>query len=196
MTEVSGPGSSGEIAKIALLFLGTAGPQGSEGARGPAIALAGRHHRSRGGFGNGAVHAAHQVPRFERSAEEHGEDWGHALCFVGRLTRQKLSTPRADRVPKGTGHCERTDRVADPHGSGGSEKVLWARATPRTTVHAAWWSGPRPSGFDLRSQDRGPTSVDIALHRGRPRATEHQRDAARSAAGKDNILARSIGLPK
>jgi len=58
MTEVSGPGSSGEIAKIALLFLGTAGPQGSEGARGTAIALAGRHHRSRGGFGNGAVHAA------------------------------------------------------------------------------------------------------------------------------------------
>jgi len=25
--------------------------------------------------------------------------------------------------------------------------VLRARATPRTTVHAAWWSGPRPSGF-------------------------------------------------
>jgi len=61
-----------------------AGPQGSEGARVTAIALAGRHHRSRGGFGNGAVHAAHQVPRFERRAEEHGEDWGHALCLVGR----------------------------------------------------------------------------------------------------------------
>jgi len=58
MTEVSGPSSSGEIVKIALLFLGTAGPQGSEGARVTAIALAGRHHRSRGGFGNGAVHTA------------------------------------------------------------------------------------------------------------------------------------------
>lgn len=66
------------------------------------------------------------------------------MCLVGRLTRQKLShasrgqRSEKDFVLKGTRPRERTDRVADPNGSGGSEKVLRARATPRTTVHAAW----------------------------------------------------------
>jgi hypothetical protein len=93
MTEVSGPSSSGEIARVVLLFFGTAGPQGSEGARAqrspwrdgttgrgavsetePSTPLAGLRKKRR--VSKGAL-------RFWNSAE-HGEDWGHALCLVGR----------------------------------------------------------------------------------------------------------------
>ena len=182
------------------------GPQGSRGAR------AQRSPWRGGTTGRGAVSETEPftplgMPRFRKDRGATSRGLGARVVPRGSVTRQKLSHasggPRLERdrfrkepFPKGKQPRERTDRVADPNGSGGSEKVPRARARPRTTVHAAWWSGPRPSGFDLRSQDRGPTSVDIALHRGRPRVTRHQRDADRSAAGVDNTLARSTGSPK
>lgn len=79
MTEVSMSSSSGEIARVAQGRV-RKGPKERETQRSP----------WRGDItGRGAVPGTESstplgVPRSERSAGEHREDWGHALCFVGR----------------------------------------------------------------------------------------------------------------
>jgi hypothetical protein len=161
MTEVSGPSSSGEIARVVQGRIRKDPKERGRSDRlgGTAPPVEGRFrkrsrpHRSRAAF------------RKERGGTRRG--LGARVVPRGSVTRQKLFAPRVGRVPKGTRSRERTDRVADPHGSGGSEKVLRARATPRTTVHAAWWSGPRPSGFDLRSPTR--SRADVGGHCAPPR---------------------------
>jgi len=133
MTEVSEPSSSGEIARVVLLFFGTAGPQGSDGAR------AQRSPWRGGTTGRGAVSETESstplaVPRFERSlllsnSAEHGEDWGHALCLVGRLTRQKLShasrglRPEGDGIARADGSGRRSARQRRERGASGQSNT-------------------------------------------------------------------------
>jgi len=86
MTEVSGPSSSGEIARVVQ---GRVRKDPKEHGRSDRLGRTAppvegrfrkrsRPHRSRCRVSKGA-------------RRKHGEDWGHALCLVGRLTRQKLS---------------------------------------------------------------------------------------------------------
>ena len=78
MTRVSVPSSSGETVRSR-----ESGSARIRRSAKTAVALAGRT------TGRGAVPGTEpftppEVPRFERSAEQHRGDWGHALCLVGR----------------------------------------------------------------------------------------------------------------
>jgi len=78
MTKVSVPSSSGETVRSR-----ESGSARIRRSANTAVALAGRYHRSRAVPGTEPFTPL-AVPRFERSAEPHQEDWGHAVCLVGR----------------------------------------------------------------------------------------------------------------
>lgn len=79
MTKVSATSSSGETVRVARERV-REGSKEREHERSPWRGEA---------TGRGAVPGTEPftplgMPRFERSAEQHREDWGHALCLVGR----------------------------------------------------------------------------------------------------------------
>lgn len=133
----------------------SADPQGSEGAR---AQRSPRHGSATGGgWFRERSRSCRSRCRVSKGARgKHGEDCGHALVPRGLVTRQKLLlASRVARSRKGPGARERSDRVADPSEiREGEREDASGQSETKTTVHAAWWSGPRPRVFDLRSRKR------------------------------------------
>lgn len=116
MTEVSGPSSSGEIARVVQGRIRKDPTERGRSDRlgGTAPPVEGRFRkrsrsrRSKCRVSKGAC--------FFRTTEERIEDWGHALCLVGRLTRQKLShasgglRPERDGTARANGSGRRSGR--------------------------------------------------------------------------------------
>jgi hypothetical protein len=115
----------------------------------------------------------------------------------GSVTRQKLRSPLVGCVSKETQPRERPDRVADPDGQRAEREGASGQSETKRTVHAAWWSGPRLEGFDLRLHAR--SRADAGGHRSAGRARERRSTRGtptRSESEGDNTSAPSAGSPK
>ena len=140
-----------------------ADPQGSEVCAGAAIASTRARHRQ------------WMVPGTEPfaplAAFRRRRGLGARTVPRGSVTRQTLSSPLVSAVSKGTEHAGApgSGRRSESKTRRGARRCLGPEQN-QETVHAAWWSGPRPRVFDLRSRERSRADAGgHKLRRGRPR---------------------------
>jgi hypothetical protein len=178
------------------------GPQGSEGARAQRSPWRGGTTGRRGGSGNGVVQTARGAAfRKERGATPRGLGARTSASWVGDTAEASFASREA---ASRKGLCleraqprERPDRVADPDEKRTERQGASGQCETKTTVHAAWWSGPRLEGF--RPEIVMRSRADAGGHRSAGEARERRSirgTPTRSAVEGDNTSAPSVGSPK
>jgi hypothetical protein len=125
---------------------GSAGPSGSAGTRSDRSPWRGGTTGESGGFGNGAVHAARSAAFRKKRGATHPGDWG-TRC-ASRVGETAEALHRLSWIASRKGRDRGSGRIGSPVRTDARRvKRCFGSERDQETVHAAWWSGPRLSGF-------------------------------------------------